>query len=90
MPNDQRFTLWLAPGGANMIVAKWDGTIVARGPLHLGWNPIMFALPNISVGEHELAIESEPAAFPHTEGWPDPGTPVGIAVSSLDIQLIPP
>jgi len=39
--------------------------------------------------EHELAIEAEPAAFPHTEGWPDPTVPVGVAASSLDVQLIP-
>jgi hypothetical protein len=89
MPNPQRYTLWLAPGGASELTARWDGEIVAHGSLHPGWNMITFTLPKVGVGEHELALESEPAALP-PGGWPDPGMPVGVAASTVDIQLIPP
>jgi hypothetical protein len=90
MPNEQRYVLWLAPGGAHEVVVRWDDDVVARSSLHAGWNAIEFTLSRVSVGEHELTVEAAPAAFAPGPGWPDPGVPVGVAASVLEMQITAP
>lgn len=90
MPYPQRFSLLLAPGGARDVTIRWDGELVARGPLRDGWQVITFDRYDMSVGEHELQIEALPGQFPATAGWPVPLLPVGVAISRLDIEFIQP
>ena len=45
------------PFGTN----DWDDDIVGQGPLHDGWNQIVFDRHDMPVGEHELTIEATPA-----------------------------
>ena len=90
MPYAQRFTLWLAPGGARNVTLRWNGDVVARAELGPGWQPVSWDVHDLGVGEHELAIDAEPAAFAGAEGWPQPRRPVGVAVNLLDIEFVRP
>ncbi len=90
VPETQRYSLALAPGGAHDVVLRWDGDVVARRTLMDGWQYLSFEVPDVSVGEHELTIEATPGPFPEREGWPTPLLPVGVAVNRLEVELVPP
>jgi hypothetical protein len=90
MPEPHRFTLTLAPGGSRDVTVRWDGQIVARGPLRDGWQHVVFDVMDVSVGEHELTLEATPAPFAPRDGWPRPRLPVGVAVNLLELALIRP
>lgn len=83
-------TVWIAPGGASHVALYWDGDQVADVDLVTGWNAIRFDREHVAVGEHELAIEAAPA-ISREAGLPsDPDVPVGVAISAVDIALLPP
>jgi hypothetical protein len=88
MPEPQRYTLHVAPGGSQEVTLRWDGEVVAHQTLAGGWNWVTFQLDAPSVGDHDLDIETVPAPFPPTTGWPREDRPVGIAVGLLEIEFI--
>jgi hypothetical protein len=90
MPYPQRFTLWLAPGGNREVTLRWDGDVVARVQLHDGWQRAEWEVHDMSVGEHELAIETTLAPFAGGNSWPQTRRPVGVAVNQLEVELLPP
>ena len=90
MPEGQRLTLWLAPGGTRRVTLRWDGEVVAEAALSQGWNRVWFDVPAMPVGEHELAIEAKLGTFGGLAGWPMPARPVGVAVNLLELELLPP
>ena len=85
MPNDQRWTLWIAAAGSHDVTISYDGDAVAHAALGTGWTAVQFDLPTPAVGDHELTIAATPAAVP--PGWPDPKAPVGVAVGELELVL---
>jgi hypothetical protein len=90
MPYPQRFSLLLAPGGSRDITLRWDGDVVARVHLDDGWHLVTWDVRDMTVGEHELAIESALAPFAGHEGWPASKRPVGAAVNLLEVQFLLP
>jgi hypothetical protein len=92
MPYPQRMRLWLARGAATSATIKWDGEVVSRPDLsEPGWHPIQFDLHAMSVGEHELQIETEVAPLPSPmSDFPVPRAPVGVAVNLLEDEFLPP
>lgn len=82
MPYPQRFTLWLAPGGSDRVKILWDDEVVAERTLQPGWQPVEWVVRDMTMGEHELGIEAEPAPFEKAD-WPKPRLPVGVAVHTL-------
>jgi hypothetical protein len=90
VPYAQHFTLWLAPGGSRGVTLRWDGDVVARVQLHDGWQQVTWTVEDMSVGEHELAIETVLAPFAGGDTWPAARRPVGVAVNLLEIQLLSP
>ncbi len=85
MPNDQRWTLWLAAAGSHDVTISYDDETVAHAALGTGWTAVQFDLRAPAVGDHELSIEATPAAV--APGWPDPHAPVGVAVGDLELVL---
>ncbi len=88
-PYGQRVTVWLAPGGAKSAEVRWDH----RDPIHVelsGWTPVAFDVPEMTSGEHELAIDSEPATFAPGGKLPHTTDPVGVAVGAVDLKFLPP
>jgi hypothetical protein len=90
VPETQRYSLALAPGGAHDVVLRWDGEVVARETLTDGWQYVTFEVADVSVGEHELTIEAPPGPVLEREGWPTPALPVGVAVNRLEVELVAP
>jgi hypothetical protein len=90
MPYPHHLGLWLAPGGAHEVTLRWDGEIVARAELQPGWQLIELDIHDMTVGEHELAIEAPLGAFGGAPGWPRARRPVGVAVNYLDVRLLRP
>lgn len=90
MPYPQRMLLEVAPGFAREVTIRWDGKLVMKVHLEDGFNTLTFDIYDMSVGEHELAIESDIGAFPGKDGWPQPTKPVGVAVNRLDVEFLPP
>ncbi|HEY5944553.1 MAG TPA: hypothetical protein VIV40_03640 [Kofleriaceae bacterium] len=88
MPYPQHFSLLVAPGGSRDVTLRWDGDVVARAQLADGWQRVEFDIDDMTVGEHELAIEATLGRFPDTEGWPRPRRPVGVAVNTLEVTFI--
>jgi hypothetical protein len=80
MPDGERVTLWLAPGGAHHAVVRWNGAQVADVEL-TGWTPVSFDLPAPALHTNELAIEATPAALAGET------TPVGVAVGDLQVAM---
>ena len=89
-PWGQRVTVWLAPGGAKSADVRWDH----RDPVHVdlgpGWTPVAIDVPEMTSGEHELAIEAEPASFAGGNRLPVPTQPVGVAVGAIDLKFLRP
>jgi hypothetical protein len=90
MPYPQYFALWLAPGGSRDVTLRWDGDIVVRAQLHDGWQQVGWEVHDMSVGEHELAIEATLGPFEGTEHWPSARRAVGVAVNLLEVGFLPP
>jgi hypothetical protein len=90
MPYDQRITVWLAPGGAHDVTLRWDGEVVAARTLSPGWNDVQFVLSRVPVGEHELTIDAPVGMTTTAPPFPEPRVPVGVAVGSVDVQLLAP
>lgn len=59
IPAGQRFTVWLAPGGARHVRLRFAGAQVADVDLVPGWNPVTFAVAAPPTGSNELTIDSE-------------------------------
>jgi hypothetical protein len=93
MPYPQRFRLWLAPGAAKSATIRWDGAVIARVDLaEVMWHPVQFDVRDMTLGEHELAIEADtiaPLPAP-PDGWPTPRKLVGVAVNLLEVEFLPP
>lgn len=87
LPYGQRLTLWVAPGFASRVELRWNGAPVAAADL-AGWTRVGFDLPDIALHTNELAIIATPGAAPARDGWPDPGTSVGVAVSDLEFAFL--
>lgn len=87
VPYGQRLTLWLAPGFASHVELQWNGASVAAADL-VGWTPVRFDLPDIDVHTNELTIVATPGVAPARHGWPEPATPVGVAVGDLEFALL--
>jgi hypothetical protein len=90
MPYPQHFLLWIAPAGAREVTLRWDGEPVARAQLRDGWQSIEWDIHDMSVGEHELAIEAPLGSFAGAERWPRARRPVGVAINALEVTLIRP
>jgi hypothetical protein len=90
VPYTQRYTLWLAPAGSLEVTVRWDGDVVANRVLTAGWNEVTFVLDEVGVGQHELSIDAEPRPLVLREGWRPVDYAVGVAVGSLDIELLGP
>jgi hypothetical protein len=92
MPYPQRMLLTLAPGYAQDVTIRWDGKLVMQAHLERGgFTTLSFDIYDMPVGEHELAIEAAAiGAYTAPDAWPQPGKPVGVAVSRLEIELLPP
>jgi hypothetical protein len=90
MPYAQHFTLWLAPGGSREVTLRWDGEVVVQTQLVAGWQPVSWVVHDMSVGEHELAIEAPLGPFAGSEGWPRARRPVGVAVNLLEVTFVRP
>jgi len=88
MPHGQRFTLWLAPAGAQRAIVRWNGRVVAEPEL-AGWTPVRFELPAVALHTNELAIEAPPGPYRPATG-PAPGGAVGVAVGDLEVALVRP
>jgi hypothetical protein len=91
MPYPQHFALWLAPAGSRDVTLRWDGRIVSHVQLVDGWNRIEWDIRDMTVGEHELAIEAPLGTFDGDEElWPRARHPVGVAVNLLEVMFVPP
>jgi hypothetical protein len=105
MPDGQRYTLWLAPGGATHARVRYSDDVVADVDLQPGWNAVVFDVPSPSVGVNELVVETTPAPMPPASpppAAPVPGSPkpppkplppfdrpTGVAVGALDMTFMP-
>ena len=90
MPYDQRVVVWLAPGAARDVTVHWDDVVVATPHLQPDWNQVTFDLAHVSVGEHELTIDAPVGTIQAAAPWPQPRVPVGVAVGSVEVQLLAP
>ena len=90
MPEPQHFALWVAPGGSREVTLRWDGNIVANRKLNDGWQLVEWDVMDMSVGEHELAVEAPLGPFEGGEHWPRAKRPVGVAVNLLEVSFLPP
>jgi len=88
MPYGQRLTLWLAPGGSDRVIVRWNGRVVAERELS-GWTAVSFELPDIELHTNELAIEAPLGAAASREGWPGVSEGVGVAVGDLELVFLP-
>ncbi len=89
IPAGQRYTVWLAPGGARRVKLRYAGVQVAEVELVPGWNPVSFELADPPTGSNELVIESELGPATDTP-LPRPADGVaGVAVGVVDIAFLP-
>jgi hypothetical protein len=89
IPADQRYQVWLGPGGARRVRLTLAGRRVADVELAPGWTPVSFELRDPPVGSNELVIESE--LGPALDG-PLPRPPLGVAgvaVGVVEIGFLP-
>ena len=90
MPYGQRIGIWLAPAGTAHVRVLWNGRLVAESDLRAGWSKVGFDLPAIELHTNELTIEATPAPMRVTPEMPNLFVPVGVAVSDVDIEMLPP
>jgi hypothetical protein len=90
MPYHQRITVWLAPCATSTVAVHWDGELIAEQTLTAGWNAVTFERAHVSVGEHELTLDAPVATCTTAPPWPQPRVPVGVAVGSVDVELLGP
>ena len=99
MPYGQRLTVWLAPGGTRQVRVFFDDVLMASPELADGWNAISFSVEasKMSVGEHEIALESDPRTTAVTglatasngvTSMPE-GVAVGVAIAGVDLEFLP-
>ncbi len=89
VPAGQRYTVWLAPGGARHVRLSLAGHQVADVELVPGWNPVTFEVADPPTGSNELLIES--ALGPALDGaLPRPALGLaGVAVGVIDVAFLP-
>jgi hypothetical protein len=89
IPEDQRFTIWLAPGGGRRVRIRHAGALVADVELAPGWNPVTFDVLAPPTGSNELVIESE--VGPALDGaFPRPPLGIaGVAVGVVEVAFLP-
>ena len=89
IPAGQRYTVWLAPGGARHVRLRFAGARVADVELAPGWNPVSFDVAAPPTGSNELVIESD--LGPALDG-PLPRPPLGVAgvaVGVVNVAFLP-
>ena len=89
IPAGQRFTVWLAPGGAHHVRLRFAGALVADVELVAGWNPVTFAVAATPTGSNELIIDSD--LGPALDG-PLPRPPLGlagVAIGVVEVSFLP-
>jgi hypothetical protein len=90
MPYPQHFVLMVAPAGAHFVIVRWDGEVVAMAPLYDGWQAVEWDVHDMTVGDHELTIESALGPFEGDDAWPRAQRPVGVAVNLLELTFLRP
>jgi hypothetical protein len=90
LPYRQRVYLWLAPSGAHHARVRWNGELVAEAELVGGWTRISFVRDKLELHTNELTIESDLGPAPLNSGLPNLVLPTGVAVSDVELELLPP
>ncbi|HVV83877.1 MAG TPA: hypothetical protein VHE35_12470 [Kofleriaceae bacterium] len=89
IPEGERYTVWLAPGGAHHVRVAYAGRVVADVDLAPGWNAVSFELRDPPTGSNELVLDS--TVGPALDG-PLPRPPLGlagVAVGVVDVSFLP-
>ncbi len=89
MPVAQRMTLWVTADRTKDVTIAWNGHVVARAQVSSDWSPITFYVPG-DLHTNELGVRASVDMFMGNPILQHPGRPVGVAVSDLDIELVPP
>jgi hypothetical protein len=89
MPVAQRMSLWIAADRRKEVTIAWNGRVVARATVDTDWSPVTFYVPG-DLHTNELSVRASVDLFGGNPRLQHPGRPVGVAVSDLDIELVPP
>ena len=88
MPEAQRFTVWIAPGGARKVALEWNGDIVAETELTDGWNQLSFEVEDMDVGSNVLTIAAPVGPLVKSELLPPPDGRAGVAIGAIDVSFL--
>jgi hypothetical protein len=88
MPYGQRFTVWIASGGAHHVVLRWNGARVAEQDVGPSWTAVAFELPEVALHTNELTIEAPLGPVPPRAEFPPAPAVAGVAVGHLDVAFV--